>query len=199
MWNRGTTSRGLFLAAGVVIGWLAAQYWPTTPTHAVATDGAENFAIATGPVDEETEAFFFLDFLTGQLRGAVLSKSTRDFQTTYHANVYSDLAGVIQMKNQQIRAASQGRSVNGVAQGEIQLPQTPKYVMVTGMTNIRRGGSTGVRPGRSVVYIAETNTGVVLAYAVPWSPEAHAANRPMRQGLTLWAADQFSSVVLRPE
>ncbi|RMG04227.1 MAG: hypothetical protein D6741_01295 [Planctomycetota bacterium] len=199
-WRHPWTGRGLLLVLGLMIGWAGGRFWPETPIHAVATDGGENFAIATGPVDENTEAFFFLDFLTGQLRGAVVSNQTRDFQTLYNANVLQDLTSVIQMKNTQIRAANAGRRNTAVQPTpEIQLPKTPHYVMVTGYADLRRGAAGSVRPGRSVVYVAETNTGIVLAYAVPWSPENHAANRPFAQPLTLWAADQFSSVVLRPE
>ncbi|GAB4139514.1 hypothetical protein [Thermopirellula anaerolimosa] len=185
---------------GTVFGLSAAMLRPQTPVHTVATDRASNFAIATGSLDNGVEGFFFLDFLTGQLRGAVLSNQTRSFQALYEANVYGDLLSFIQMKNAEIQAANaQARRSGGTPRPEIQVPQTPNYLIVTGLADIRRGPSVGVRPGQSVIYVAETNTGVVLAYAIPWSPESHSANRPFSSPLQLWAADQFSTVVLRTE
>jgi len=190
----------LVFGVGVVVGIVAARFWPQTPAHAVATDRGQNFAICTGPVDAGVEAFFFLDFLTGQLKGAVLSNQTRNFQTVYEANVFADLTTVIQAKNAEIaQANAQLRRTGAPPRPEIQIPQSPNYLMVTGVADIRRGPSVGVRPGQTMLYVAETNTGIVLVYMVPWSPERHSANQPFATPLQLWAAEQFSSVVLRTE
>lgn len=185
---------------GVVCGVLLSTHWPQTPIKAVATDRGQNFAVATGPVDAGVEAFFFLDFLTGQLRGVVLSNQTRNFQTTYEANVFADLTAVIQLKNAEIQKLNaQAARSGGPTRPEIQIPQSPNYLLVTGLADIRRGPSVGVRPGQTMVYVTETNTGIVLAYMVPWSPERHSANQPFSTPLQLWAAEQFSTVVLRTE
>src|SRR5215470_10630689 len=40
---------------------------------AMASHGADNFAIATGPVDEDVEGVFTLDFLTGDLHCFVMN------------------------------------------------------------------------------------------------------------------------------
>ncbi len=56
---------GAGLAIGLVIGLNAAGWWPQVPIHAVATHGQENFAICTTPMDEDVEAVFVLDDLTG--------------------------------------------------------------------------------------------------------------------------------------
>src|SRR4051812_6114177 len=56
------------LMAGVVIGLNASGLWPQVPLHAVATHGQDNFAICTGPLDDEIEAIFVLDFATGDLK-----------------------------------------------------------------------------------------------------------------------------------
>ena len=57
---------GLLLVLGVLVGLAVGLnvrgIWPNVPLHAVATDAAENFAIATGPVDDRTEAIYVLDF-----------------------------------------------------------------------------------------------------------------------------------------
>ena len=70
--------------------------------------------------------------------------------------------------------------------------------MVTGISDLRRGAAR-LRPGRSVVYIAETSTGLVLAYVIPWSPENHTQDIAFQGKLILWAADQFATPVVRPE
>ena len=74
-----TRSRGMWLVVGVVVGVAVASVWPRTMLQAVATDRAENFAIATGSADGEVEGVFTLDFLTGDLTGAVLSPNTMNF------------------------------------------------------------------------------------------------------------------------
>ena len=77
----------VWLAIGLVVGLMIGGIWPDTPLHAVATDGTENFALATGFVDDGAEAVYLLDFLTGTLRAAVLSNQSRGFQAYYGANV----------------------------------------------------------------------------------------------------------------
>jgi len=53
--------------------------------------------------------------------------------------------------------------------------------------------------GNTIIYVAETNTGVVMAYAVPWSREAYSADKPFQAKLIPWAGQQFSAAMLRPE
>ena len=55
-------------------GLVLSGLWPQTPLHATATDRSDTFAIATGAVDDDTEAVYFLDFLTGDLRAVVLGR-----------------------------------------------------------------------------------------------------------------------------
>ncbi len=179
------------LALGLVVGLMLGGFWPQTPLHATATDRVDNFALATGPVDETTEAVYYLDFLTGTLRGAVLSNTTANFQAVYETNIHADLANVIAAHNQKLG----GRA--GVQ--ELQMPTNPSYLMTTGVVDIRRVAGQRRRPPRAALYVAETNTGIVLAYLIPWSLEAHSSNRPDAGKLILWAGEQFSSAVLRPE
>ncbi len=181
------------LAIGLLLGLILGGLWPDAPLHATATDRVDNFAIATGFVDDEIEAVYFLDFLTGTLRVAVVSNVMPSFQARYEANINADLANVVAF----INAGGEGR--NRSVTGQIQLPQTPNYLMVTGVADLRRGASARQRPGRSLVYVAETNTGILLAYAVPWSKEKHSANQPDYGVLKLWAGDQFSTAIKRPE
>ncbi len=186
-----TSLRKYGWTVGVVIGLLAglmiAGLWPDTPLHAVATDRSDSFALATGFVDQDVEAVYYLDSLTGTLRAAVLSNRTQRFQAMFETNIHADLAKVIQAK-----------SARGGGTG-VQMPQNPNYIMVTGMADIRRSAGQRLRPGQSVLYVAETNTGIVLAYVVPWSAERHSADQPQIDKLQLWAGDQFSTAVIRAQ
>ena len=139
-------SRLVWLAIGLALGLVIGGWWPATPLHAVATDRYDTFAIATGPVDDQVEAIYFLDFLTGDLRAAVLNRLGK-FTAFYHYNILTDL---------------------GVEPGK-----NPRFLMVTGINDIQRGAAR-MRPSRSIVYVAEINSGVVAAYAIPWARESSA-------------------------
>ena len=135
---------------GLVVALVALGFWPQIPIQAVATDRYETYAMATGPVDDEIEAVYFLDFLTGDLKAVVLGKQSNRFTAFYSYNVLNDL-GVDPSKN-------------------------PRFLMATGMANLRRG-SARMQPSLAVVYVAEITTGQVAAYAIPWSKGDHAAGR----------------------
>jgi len=81
-------------------------------------------------------------------------------------------------------------------QPAIQPPKTPRFIMVTGVMDLRQG-SARLRPGRAVVYVAEANTGIVITYVLPWSQQMHVANQPLRMPMQLWVADQFPTAVIR--
>jgi hypothetical protein len=142
----------------MVIGLAVGMLWPQTPIHAVATDRVDNCAMATGPLDDDTEALFYLDFLSGELKATALSPIARKFFASFTANVIQDL-GVDVSKN-------------------------PQYLMVTGNSIFRRGGGQ-VQPGDAVVYVAELTSGKVAAYAVPWSQAYAISGRQIRAPLVL--------------
>ncbi len=144
-------SRSVWLFAGIGIGLVIHALWADAPLEAVATDRYENFAIATGPLDNDVEALYFLDSATGDLMAAVLSTQTGQFNSFYKYNILNDL-GVDPGKN-------------------------PRFLIVTGVADIRRG-SARLRPGRAIVYIAELTSGKVGAYAIPWARERHNAGQP---------------------
>ena len=81
-------SKAAWLAWGLVIGLIVgislSGVLPQTPVHAVATHGQDSFAIATGLVQDNTEAIYFLDYLTGDLRAAVLSSQTGKVHFVFH-------------------------------------------------------------------------------------------------------------------
>lgn len=159
----------LAVAVGLTIGLMLAGLWPQTSLHAMATDRVDTFAVATGQVDEDVEAIYFLDFLTGELKAMVMGKQAGGFCGYYNFNVASHLA--------------------------IDPGKNPRYLMVTGVSSLRRGGSR-MQLSRAVVYVAEVTSGKVGAYAIPWNPSMAAAGQRMVGNLIPVALDQFRSAPL---
>jgi hypothetical protein len=158
------------LAVGIVIGLNLAGWWPQVPVHAVATHGQDNFAIATGPLDENVEGLFVLDAITGDLKGAAMNIQTRRFNTWYEYNVARDLPG------------SGGKA--------------PQYRLVTGITNIRQVVAAG-QLGRTVLYVADATTGQVMAYGVPWVTGRHTSPVPLREPLLPLDRWRFRTTAIR--
>jgi len=156
MFHAFNSSRLAWLGIGIGIGLLATLMavglWPETPVHAVATDRYETFAMATGPVDEEFEAVYFLDFLTGDLRATVLGKMGNAFTAFYTYNVSTDF---------------------GVERGK------GRFMMVTGLAN-RVRGTGAFQPSAAVVYVAEITSGQVAAYGIPWAKTQHSRGGVMQ-------------------
>jgi hypothetical protein len=149
---------GLGLAAGLVLAW----FLPNTPLHAVATDRIDTFAIATGHVDVDIEAVYFLDFLTGDLNAVVIGRGagpTGCVVTGHYArNVIQDM--------------------------KLDADKNLHFLMVTGAADLTRGGRPGqVQPSKSVVYVAEATSGRVAAYAIPWNASAHLNGQFVRMPL----------------
>ena len=65
------------LAIGLIVGLNVAGLWPQVPLHAVATHGQDNFAICTAFMDNDVEAVFVLDDVTGDLKAAALNVQAR--------------------------------------------------------------------------------------------------------------------------
>ena len=107
--------------------------------------------MCTGEVDVGIEAVYVLDVVTGELKGGVLNIRTGKFMTAYS---YSDVAKDLH--------------ADGV--------KNPKYLMVTGEAQTTQGFGANGRIGRSVLYIAEVNSGWVACYAAPWTPARATAN-----------------------
>jgi hypothetical protein len=141
---------GAGIVAGLVIGLNVEGLWPNAPLHASATHGVEKFAIATGLVDEDVEALYFLDYLTGDMRAAVINPKTGEFNAFFTRNIAADFGGA-------------GRNTG--------------YLMVTGQANMPRGTSN-FQYARSIVYVADATTGQVAAYTIPWNSTFHFAGKP---------------------
>lgn len=160
---------GLFVGILVTLGWFGLG--PSLPVMATATHGESNFAIATGFVDQELEAFYFLDFLTGDLRAAVVSRRTGQFVAFFEKNILEDFGAP---------------------------SKNPKFLMVTGMANMPRGQSP-FQVGNSLIYIAEATTGVVNAYALPWDSSASAKGVAQTNTFIRMAGGSFRTAFVRDE
>jgi hypothetical protein len=149
---------GIALAVGVAIGMrnagdgdvMAGLPLEELKLKAYAAHGSDTFAIATGPVDGNVDGVFCLDFLTGDLTGFVMSPRQGRFFAAFKTNVVKELP------------VEQGKS--------------PKYAMALGRISVLSSYSN-VKPGASVIYVADCNSGIVAAYAFPWNPQV-TANPP---------------------
>ena len=159
-----------WIGVGVALGLVASVFAPHAPLYATATDRQANFAIATGAVEQNLEALYFLDFLTGDLKAAVISPVTRRFTMLYEANILGDLG--------------------------VDVSKGPQYLIVTGEISVRAVGGN-VQPSTAAVYVAELTTGNVVAYAVPWSRAAFTSNVPVRGKLALIDKMTFRTIAVR--
>jgi hypothetical protein len=173
--NPWTQSRPAWLAAGVILGLVvglnAAGLWPSIPLHATATQGVDKFAFATGLVDQEVEALYFLDFLTGDLSASVINPKTGKFNSLFTRNIAADFG-----------AAGKGT----------------RYMMVTGTADMPRGRNN-FQYAKSIVYIGEATTGQVAAYTIPWSSTEQAAGRPQKGEIQPLDTQQFRTTFVRDQ
>ena len=144
------TACGLFLlSTGMLVGVVTtlALDQPQTPAvelplFATASDTGETMSMATGPIDDEMEGVFFLDFVTGELACAVLNSRTAKIGGIFKTNIIKDLG--------------------------IEEAKKPAYLMTTGAaTFIGRTGNN--QPARCVVYVCDQNTGNYGAYSLTWN------------------------------
>jgi hypothetical protein len=120
---------------------LAGGFFKAMNVHATATNSSEAMIIATGEIDTAVEGIFSLDPLTGELRGAVLSPALAKFVAKYsYPSVAKDFEGA----------------------------KNPKFLMVTGIGELRKSYGPGARAAHCIIYVAEATSGRVVAYGVPW-------------------------------
>ena len=139
------------MMAGVAVGLAASWFWPQEPMHAASSDRDEKFGMLTVPVKDvqfagvrdHLEGVFVLDFLTGQLKGAVLGKNGK-FTHTYFRNIAADF---------QVDPAATPHYA--IVQGNAQLPSQGRFTMATG-----------------VIYIGEMTSGKVAAYGFVFNDTA---------------------------
>ena len=138
MVNRVSENRLVWLTAGLAVGLCVSYFWPHEPALAVGNDRDSKFGMLTAPMAPNIEGVFVLDYLTGQMTGAVLNGSSGKFNHVYLRNVAVDFN--VDPKSQ------------------------PHYVFVAGQMALPR--KSGLYPGASVIYVGELSSGKVLAYGV---------------------------------
>jgi hypothetical protein len=112
--------------------------------RASASHGADNFAIATGQVDEEIEGLFTLDFVTGDLQCFVINSRTGGMAGRFATNV----------NDAKVFGAKRGKK--------------PNFLMTTG--SFAAGATSGgARPAACLCYVVDANTGDVAAFGFPWN------------------------------
>ncbi len=119
--------------------------------HAFGASSADTVMLATGPVDDTTEGCFALDSVTGALTMVAPNVRTGQFSNLFKGNVLNDL--------------------------QVQRGKAPKFVMVAGQSTFVRGAGIN-QPGRTVVYVADANTGNMVAYGFQWNQNAQKAGAP---------------------
>lgn len=134
--------RMLWLAVGLAAGLAVAYVWPHEPALANATDRSDNYALTTAQAAliDPIEGIFTLDFLTGDLKGAVLNRQVGKFTAFYYRNVTQDFG---------LDASAQ-----------------PRYTIMTGAAQLTNRGGVTFAP--AVIYVAELTSGKVACYAFPW-------------------------------
>ncbi len=175
-WNFQKSTALLWLGLGLLAGLMVAGLWPSVPLHAVASDKIDTFSMATGAVDSEYEAVYFLDHLTGDLHAYVIGRMASGFGVIQHCyrNVLQDFK----------------------ADGE----KTPKFLMVTGLCDLNRsGGRGGNMPSRSILYIADVASGQAGAYALPFNTTQHNTGRYVETPLALICGFPIRKVLATPK
>ncbi len=119
------------------------------PLAAAAADSSDSMAMATGLVADDIEGVFFIDFITGDLQCLVFYPRSGAFGAHFYTNVKAQLG-------------TTGKN--------------SKYLIATGFA-APRGASVGPRPGSSLIYVTDVNTGMFAAYAVPWDRTTEATGR----------------------
>ena len=143
-----TSSRAACVAGGLIAGLAIAYLCPHVPTYATTADRDSQFMMVTVPVgnkavgiDDPIDGVFILDFLTGQLKGAVMNRQAMRFTSYYMRNLADDFG------------------VKG--------DEDPHYCIVSGYSQMPAGN--GVTFASGVLFIGELTSGKVAAYSFPFN------------------------------
>ncbi len=132
----------VWLTLGFAVGIVMSSIWPHEPLHAASSDRNEKFALISAPVAPGSDAVFVVDFLTGRLTGASMSRTRSG--TAYTNHYYRNLAEDFKV----------------TAGGE------PHYAITAGAAEIPSRG--GAQWGISALHVAELNSGKVASYGIPY-------------------------------
>lgn len=106
--------------------------------------------LSTGYFNNNVEALYYLDSQSGRLSAALLSRSDPEFVKTYTRNIKADLQKALQDF------------------ANVPVPPRPNFIMVSGEGDARNVGAGEMNNlAKSFIYVAETQTGIVLVYILP--------------------------------
>jgi hypothetical protein len=164
----GLATAAALMAAGLIgYGWGQASRTeasfalPPELLKASATHGGANMAIATGPIDDESEGIFFLDFLTGDLQCWVFYPKTGTFGAKFATNVTQQIGG--------------GKNA--------------EYLMVTGSA-VGGAAATNARPAKSLLYVVNVQEGLCAAYGLLWNQSLERSGQAQVGALVPMGRDQ---------
>ena len=137
-----TQNRFLWLVLGVFCGVFMSVFWGPKKVEAIAVDRSDKFAMATCDVTlgNVLQGVFVLDFLTGRLSGGVLTDKSGKFQYAYYRNLALDF--------------------------QLDPNVEAQYSIVSGRITLPHRGRA--QPASGVIYVAELNSGRVIAYTFPY-------------------------------
>lgn len=135
------------LGIGVSIGFILSRQ--PAELYAMTAHGSDKKTMVTVPLDGGMEAVVALDHVTCDLTGYVLDRFSGQFFMQYRYNVSQDFP---------------------LRQGKL-----PRFVVVAGQANFRQfSGNERIADG--VVYVAEEDSGQVVAYGIPWNTQFRASS-----------------------
>jgi hypothetical protein len=139
--NRILDKRGVWLAAGVLLGLAVATYWPSEPAQATTVDRTKKIALVSAPTTAgNSDAVFLLDFVTGRLMGAAYNTQIGKFNQHYIRNISEDF----------------------------KVSENAEYAIVPAHVVIPQTGA-GATPAGGGLFVAELTTGKVIMYGFPFN------------------------------
>jgi hypothetical protein len=136
------------LAAGIALGLAIACFCPHEPAYATTGDRAPHFSMVTVPVSDAAlgivdplDGVFVLDFITGQLKGAVLNRQNGKFASFHFRDLAKDF--------------------------DVPPNLDPEFCMVSGFGQMPN--PAGKQMASGMICVGELNSGKVVAYSFPWT------------------------------
>ncbi|MBQ3388949.1 MAG: hypothetical protein IJG60_07035 [Thermoguttaceae bacterium] len=140
----------LSLAAGLFLAGYALRRPAPIGLSATASSESSGAVLATGYFNSNVEALYYLDSQSGRLSAALMARSDPEFVKTYTRNIKADLLDSLRLFP------------------NIPAPARPNFIMVSGESDARSVGAGDTNNlAKSFIYVAETQTGLVLVYVVP--------------------------------
>jgi hypothetical protein len=120
-------------------------------------------AVCTAMIDEESDGFFALDFLTGDLKGWVINPRTGAFGGLFATNV-----------SQMLGPPS----------------KNAEYLLVSGRTQPPASGTT-TRAASMVLYVVDVRAGQFVALSVPWDRSMRNSGAPQASSFIPYGGDMI--------